>query len=87
MKENKDKIIEQKEKQIKENKTELQKRKEKENLLQSENNDLLENMAGQNKVVDKKDKLKDVLFKLKDKHSRESKMITFYEENDECPTC
>ena len=80
MKENKDKIIQQKEKQIKENKTELQKRKEKENLLQYENNDLLENMAGENKVVDKKDKLKD-------KHSRESKMITFYEENDDCPTC
>ena len=87
MKENKDKIIQQKEKQIKENKIELQKRKEKENLLQSENNDLLENMAGENKVVDKKDKLKDIHFKLKDKHSRESKMITFYEENDECPTC
>ena len=87
MKENKNKIIEQKEKQIKENKIELQKRKEKENLLQYENNDLLENMAGENKVTDKKDKLKDIHFKLKDKHSRESKMITFYEENDECPTC
>ena len=87
MKENKDKIIQQKEKQIKENKIELQKRKEKENLLQYENNDLLENMAGENKVTDKKDKLKDIHFKLKDKHSRESKMITFYEENDECPTC
>ena len=87
MKENKDKIIQQKEKQIKENKIELQKRKEKENLLQYENNDLLENMAGEDKVVDKKDKLKDIHFKLKDKHSRESKMITFYEENDECPTC
>ena len=87
MKENKDKIIQQKEKQIKENKIELQKRKEKENLLQYENNDLLENMAGENKVTEKKDKLKDILFKLKDKHSRESKMITFYEENDECPTC
>ena len=74
-------------KDMKENKTELQKRKEKENLLQYENNDLLENMAGEDKVVTKRDKLKDVHFKLKDKHSRESKMITFYEENDECPTC
>ena len=87
MKENKDKIIEQKEKQIKENKIELEKRKVKEDLLQYENDDLLKNMAGENKVVTKRDKLKDVHFKLKDKHSRESKMITFYEENDECPTC
>ena len=34
--------------------------KEKENLLQYENNDLLENMVGENKVADKKDKLKDI---------------------------
>ena len=68
MKENKDKIIQQKEKQIKENKIELQKRKEKENLLQYENMDLLENIAGENKVTSKRDKLKDLHFSIKDKH-------------------
>ena len=35
----------------------------------------------------KRDKLKDIQFTLKDKHNRETKMITFFEENDECPTC
>ena len=87
MKENKDKIVEQKEKVIKENETELLKRKKKENELQCANNDFLKEMIGEDKIIEKRNKLKDMQFSIKDKHNRESKMITFYEENDECPTC
>ena len=87
MKENKDKIVEQKEKLIKENETELLKRKKKENELQCANNDFLKEMIGEDKIIEKRNKLKDIQFSIKDKHNRESKMITFYEENDECPTC
>ena len=47
MKQNKDKIIEQKQKLIEENETELLKRKEKENTLQNENIGLLEDMIGE----------------------------------------
>ena len=87
MKQNKDKIIKQKKDIIEENQKELQKRKEKENLLQNENNDLLESLVGEDKTVSKKDKLKDLHFSIKDKHSRSQKMIKFFEENDDCPTC
>ena len=87
MKENKDKIIEQKQKNIEENKSELLKRKKKENELRTANSNFLKEMIGEDKVADKRDKLKDIQFTLKDKHNRETKMITFFEENDECPTC
>ena len=40
-----------------------------------------------NCFISKRDKLKDVQFSLKDKHNRESALIKFFEENDECPTC
>ena len=87
MKENKDKIIQQKEKTISDNNNELVKRKESEKELQDRNKELLQSMIGEDKVTQKRDKLKDIQFTLKDKHNRESKMITFFEENDECPTC
>ena len=87
MKENKDKIIQQKEKTISDNNNELTKRKESEKELQDRNKELLQSMIGEDKVTQKRDKLKNIQFTLKDKHNRESKMITFFEENDECPTC
>ena len=87
MKENKDKIIQQKQSVIKENESELLRRKSGEKELQDRNKELLNNMIGEDKVTEKRDKLKDIQFTLKDKHNRETKMITFFEENDECPTC
>ena len=87
MKENKDKIIQQKQSVIKENESELLRRKGGEKELQDRNKELLNNMIGEDKVTEKRDKLKDIQFTLKDKHNRETKMITFFEENDECPTC
>ena len=87
MRENKDKIIQQKQTVIKENESELLRRKAGEKELQDRNKELLNNMIGEDKVTEKRDKLKDIQFTLKDKHNRETKMITFFEENDECPTC
>ena len=87
MKENKDKIIQQKQSVIKENESELLRRKSGEKELQDRNKELLQSMIGEDKVIQKRDKLKNIQFTLKDKHNRESKMITFFEENDECPTC
>ena len=87
MKENKDKIIQQKQSVIKENESELLRRKSGEKELQDRNKELLNNMIGEDKVTEKRDILKDIQFTLKDKHNRETKMITFFEENDECPTC
>ena len=87
MRENKDKIIQQKQTVIKENESELLRRKAGEKELQDRNKELLNSMIGEDKVTEKKDKLKDIQFTLKDKYNRETKMITFFEENDECPTC
>ena len=87
MKENKDKIIQQKEKTISDNNNELSKRKGGEKKLQDKNQELLSSMIGEDKVIEKRDKLKDIQFTIKDKHNRETQMITFFEENDECPTC
>ena len=87
MRENKDKIIQQKQTVIKENESELLRRKAGEKELQDRNKELLNSMIGEDKITEKKDKLKDIQFTLKDKYNRETKMITFFEENDECPTC
>ena len=48
---------------------------------------ILEKIIGENKAVEKRDKLKDYQFSLKDKHNRNAKMIDFLEKNDDCPTC
>ena len=87
MKQNKDKIIEQKQKLIEENETELLKRKEKENTLQNENIGLLEDMIGEDKVIQKKDKFKNIQVTIKNKQTRSKNLIKFFEENDDCPTC
>ena len=87
LRENKDKIIQQKEKTISDNNNELSKRKGGEKKLQDRNQELLSSMIGEDKVIEKRDKLKDIQFTIKDKHNRETQMITFFEENDDCPTC
>ena len=87
MKENKDKIIEQKQILIKENESELLRRKKKEDELKLANNNFLKEMIGEDKVIQKRDRLKDMHFSIKDKHNRGQNMIKFFEENDDCPTC
>ena len=44
-------------------------------------------MSGEDAAVEKRDKLKDIQFTLKDKHNRHEQMIDFLEKNDVCPTC
>ena len=87
MKENKDKIIQQKQDAIKENDFELSKRRSGRKDLEDKNKDLLQSMIGEDQVTSKRDKLKDIQFTLKDKHNRHMQMIEFLENNDECPTC
>ena len=64
----------------------MQTKRKKQNYKKSTNT-FLEAMNGEDVVISKRDKLKDVQFSLKDKHSRESALIKFFEENNECPTC
>ena len=86
-KNNRDTILSEKTKQIDENNDEIQLNKRNEQELQESTDTFLEAMNGEDVVITKRDKLKDVQFSLKDKHNRESTLITFFEENNECPTC
>ena len=61
--------------------------KQRETEFREKNQTFLDAMSGEDIVINKRDKLKDVQFSLKDKHSRSSSLIKFFEDNDDCPTC
>ncbi len=86
-KNNRDNILSEKTNLISNNEEEIHENKKKENELQQSTDTFLEAMSGEDKVTDKRDKLKDIQFSLKDKHNRNTSLIKFFEENDDCPTC
>ena len=86
-KNNRDTILSEKTNLISSNEEEIFANKKKEDELQQSTNTFLEALKGEDKVTDKRDKLKDIQFSLKDKHNRNSSLIKFFEENDDCPTC
>ena len=86
-KNNRDNLLTEKTNLISTNEEEIFENKEKETELQKSTNTFLEAMKGEDVVITKRDRLKDVQFSLKDKHNRESTLITFFQENNECPTC
>ena len=55
--------------------------------ITEENQTFLDAMSNEDKAIEKRDKLKDIQFTLKDKQVRHERMITFMQENDDCPTC
>lgn len=55
--------------------------------ITEKNQTLLDAMSNEDKAIEKRDKLKDIQFTLKDKQVRHERMITFMQENDDCPTC
>ena len=86
-KNNRDTILTEKTNLISANEEEIHANQKKETELQQSTDTFLEAMNGEDVIISKRDKLKDVQFSLKDKHSRESALIKFFEENNECPTC
>ena len=86
-KNNRDTILTEKTNLISINEEEIFANKKKEEELQQSTDTFLEAMKGEDVVITKRDKLKDVQFSLKDKHSRGSGLISFFEKNDDCPTC
>ena len=84
---NKDTLLSQKNSTKSNNEEEIFTRKAEANRITQENQTLLETMSGEDAVVVKRDKLKDIQFTLKDKHNRHSQMIQFFGDNSECPTC
>jgi len=86
-KNNRDTILSEKTNLISNNQEEIHAVQKKETELQQSTDTFLEAMKGEDVVTTKRDKLKDVQFSLKDKHSRSSNLIKFFEDNDDCPTC
>ena len=86
-KNNRDTILSEKTNLISTNEEEIFANKKKETEIQQSTDTFLEAMKGEDVVTTKRDKLKDIQFSLKDKHHRNSTLITFFEENDDCPTC
>ena len=86
-KNNRDTILSEKTNLISTNEEEIFANKKKEDELQQSTDTFLEAMKGEEVVTAKRDKLKDIQFSLKDKHNRNTSLIKFFEENDDCPTC
>ena len=84
---NKDTILSQKATLRDGNEEEVFTRKAEAGRITEENQTLLNAMSGEDAAVEKRDKLKDIQFTIKDKHNRHEQMISFLEENDVCPTC
>ena len=77
---NKDTILSQKTTLRDGNEEEVFSRKEEANkVITEENQTLLNAMSGEDAAVEKRDKLKDIQFTLKDKHNRHEQMIDFLE--------
>ena len=84
---NKDTILSQKATLRDGNEEEVFTRKAEASRITEENQTLLNAMSGEDAAVEKRDKLKDIQFTIKDKHNRHEQMISFLEDNDVCPTC
>jgi len=87
IKKNKDSIIEEKQNTITKNDEQVSERSISKMGFETEVELLLEEMSDEKSTIDKRDKLKDMQFSIKDKHHRGSTLIKFFEDNDDCPTC
>ena len=87
VKNNRDTLMLEKSRNIDSNIDEINLNLKGETELKEKNKTYLNAMVGEDIVIDKRDKLKDIQFSLKDKHHRNETLITFFEENDDCPTC
>tara|TARA_Y100000758_G_scaffold293640_1_gene249960 strand:- start:1458 stop:3167 length:1710 start_codon:yes stop_codon:yes gene_type:complete len=87
VKKNKDKIIIEKTSLIDGNQEEIFSRKSVIEKLQQENDNLLSKIYDDEKVKKNYNKLKDIKSTLVEKHKAHSKVVGFFENNDDCPTC
>ena len=84
---NRENLLTEKKNLIANNEEEIFQNRKKELAIKEQNESILDKMIGESKATEKRDKLKDYQFSLKDKHNRNQSMISFLEKNDECPTC
>ena len=84
---NRENLLTEKKNLIANNEEEIFQNRKRELVIKEQNESILDKMVGESKATEKRDKLKDYQFSLKDKHNRNQSMISFLEKNDECPTC
>jgi DNA repair exonuclease SbcCD ATPase subunit len=87
LKDNKDKIISQKQTLIDSNEEEIFNRTKEKNDIESHNEELLKSIEDKASVEIKSSKLKEFRATLNEKHKTHSDMINFFETNEDCPTC
>ena len=87
VKKNKDKLISEKTSLIDGNEEEIFSRKDIIEKLQQENDNLLSQISDNDKVKKSYNKLRDIKSTLVEKHKAHSKVVGFFETNDDCPTC
>ena len=87
LKDNKDKIIKQKQSLIDSNKEEIKKRKKERTDLTALDERLLKTISDKAIAETKLSKLKEIRATLNEKHKSHSEMIDFFETNEDCPTC
>ena len=84
---NRRKLIEEKTVLISGNEEEIFKKKRKIADLQDDIEGMHEKISNATKVVEQFDKLNDLNSQLKTKHRSHKRLIKFFEENEDCPTC
>ena len=87
MKDNKEKIIQQKQSLIEKNEKEISKRIGERDKLELDTADALSSIDDKVAVDTKNTKLKDIQSTLVEKHKTHTSMIGFFEKNEDCPTC
>ena len=87
MKQNKDKIIKQKQKLVDTNAEEIKSRVEEKLMIEQENTNLLNTITDRLQTEKKQEKLKQIRATLSEKVSTHEKIKTFFVENEDCPTC
>ena len=87
LKDNKEKIIKQKQNLIKENEKEVTNRLISKKDIETQNENFLLSIEDKSKVETKSGKLKDIQSTLVEKHKTHTSMIDFFENNEDCPTC
>ena len=87
LKDNKDKIIKQKQSLIDSNEEEIFSRTKEKSDIETQDKELLESITDKTSVDAKSSKLKEFRATLNEKHKAHSDMINFFETNEDCPTC
>ena len=87
IKDNRDKLIKEKNDLLQGNEEEVHKKNANITILNGSNEELLSEIQDQSKVNKNQDKLKTIKTTLTEKKNSNSKMVKFFQENDDCPTC